>query len=307
MWPMPRLHEARSSALGAWAAAVTRSPLTVRLTGHDAVISDDRALTRRLTRNQADDLWRAGISLWTPEAPSNSIPSATALAALAEAVQVLPAPNRRRIAAWPSGPSFINIRGQALSRSRPFSEVLLDRRSARSFRSCSLAELSTVLIRTHAVLSEGAAVNGDRTTYRPVPSAGGRHPFLLLVLALNVFEMERSAYAFDAHSRSLMPWLPPVDVGDVSRQIGDAGQFLTEPAAIVVPLADFNRTLSRYPGGQSLVWRDAGALALLLHLCATDLGLASCIVGTSGVISRGTQDSPVQDLGAVAIGRSARD
>jgi hypothetical protein len=65
------------------------------------------------------------------------------------------------------------------------------------------------------------------------------------------------------------------------------------------------RTLSRYPEGMSLIWRDAGALLATVHLVASDLGLSSCIVGTSGVL-RTDHAGPLGpvDVGAVALGNS---
>lgn len=64
-------------------------------------------------------------------------------------------------------------------------------------------------------------------------------------------------------------------------------------------------TLARYPGGMSLLWREAGALLMLVHLAATDLHLGSCLVGTCGVLYPiGPSPRHPVDLGAVVIGTS---
>jgi len=46
--------------------------------------------------------------------------------------------------------------------------------------------------------------------------------------------------------------------------------------------AQFDRTLSRYNNGESLVWRDSGALAATIALVAECLHLSSCAIGITG-------------------------
>jgi hypothetical protein len=69
--------------------------------------------------------------------------------------------------------------------------------------------------------------------------------------------------------------------------------------AVVFAVATPDRTLDRYPDGMSLVWRDAGVVLQTLHLLAIDVGLASCIVGTTAVAFR---DGTATDIGALALG-----
>jgi hypothetical protein len=80
------------------------------------------------------------------------------------------------------------------------------------------------------------------------------------------------------------------------------------PPAAIVTVAHPDRTLTRYPAGISLLWREAGALLMLVHLAATDIGLGSCIVGTCGVLNPPSDSAshPV-DVGAVAIGALPSD
>ena len=73
------------------------------------------------------------------------------------------------------------------------------------------------------------------------------------------------------------------------------------PPALLLAVAEPERTLSRYPAGTAHLWRDAGALLTTLHLLAASLDLASCIVGISGVL--GHEDAARVDLGALAFGR----
>jgi hypothetical protein len=77
------------------------------------------------------------------------------------------------------------------------------------------------------------------------------------------------------------------------------------PAVIVVS-ANPAATLSRYPNGTAHVWRDAGALLATLHLTATDLGLASKILSTSGVLSQfDPSGTGTVDVGALLLGSPA--
>jgi hypothetical protein len=73
------------------------------------------------------------------------------------------------------------------------------------------------------------------------------------------------------------------------------------PCALLV-VASFERTLNRYPAGSSLVWRDVGVLLGLLHLAAADLGLSSCILGTSGLLQKDLMRPGEIDVGAIVFG-----
>lgn len=90
----------------------------------------------------------------------------------------------------------------------------------------------------------------------------------------------------------------------LTRFAGALGLDAVPPAAVVA-VGFPARTLARYPGGMSLLWRETGARLMLVHLAATDLHLGSCLVGTCGVLFPigPTAGHPV-DLGAVVIGAS---
>ncbi|MHB8355459.1 MAG: nitroreductase family protein [Vulcanimicrobiaceae bacterium] len=67
---------------------------------------------------------------------------------------------------------------------------------------------------------------------------------------------------------------------------------------------------ARYKHCLSLAWRDAGALAGLLQLCATAMGLGSCILGFHGVrildVMRMERDKWLA-VGAIAIGNKPKE
>lgn len=114
--------------------------------------------------------------------------------------------------------------------------------------------------------------------------------------------LDPGVYVFDAVAVSLVAQ-GEVDV-DPEALLGRLRDHLgarTAPAAAIVLVGYLDRTLARYPAGMSLAWRDAGALLQTLHLCATDLRLPSCIVGTCGLLCDQAQ-GPVIDMGCLALG-----
>ncbi|MEK6280408.1 MAG: nitroreductase family protein [Acidobacteriota bacterium] len=58
--------------------------------------------------------------------------------------------------------------------------------------------------------------------------------------------------------------------------------LLLENSTIIWFAAQFDRTLSKYEDGESLVWRDCGALIATISLVAECLGLNCCAVGITG-------------------------
>jgi hypothetical protein len=92
----------------------------------------------------------------------------------------------------------------------------------------------------------------------------------------------------------------------VSREFEQRGFDLRGGFAAVFAVASFERTLRRYPAGSTLVWRDAGVVLGGLHLCSADLGLASCIVATCGLLMDDVNNATM-DVGAVVLGTYGDD
>jgi len=182
-----------------------------------------------------------------------------------------------------------------------FASVLARRRSVRACAPPTLGALATVLIRCLRVVEWRSEPNGYVTSHRPVPSAGARHPIDIHLLAAEVDGLASGAWLFDPLTCELVR-----TTGEHEPALQVLGRIVGEhkPPAAVVAVAHLDRTLSRYPDGLSLVWRDAGALLATLHLCATDVGLASCIVGATGVVRCDPTTSAV-DLGSMIVGSPA--
>ena len=185
-------------------------------------------------------------------------------------------------------------------------DVLQRRHSTREFATVALAHLGVVMARAGLSRYEGTDRAGIEISSRPSPSAGGRHPINLVLLCHDVAGLDFGGFVLDPGRAVLRRTRHSTEqCTQALEQIADALRSDQVPPAVIVALAHPLRTLSRYPEGMSLIWRDAGAMLATVHLVATDLGLASCIVGTSGVLHT-DHDGPLGpvDVGAVALGSS---
>ena len=191
-----------------------------------------------------------------------------------------------------------------LGPTRPFAETLAMRHSVRQLAPPTLREIALVVARCGLTRSTGVDSTGARVDHRPAPSAGARHPITLVVLANVVSGMASGGWTLDPDAAVLRPAVYGADqVRHALEAIAAALHICDPPPAAVVAVAFPDRTLTRYPLGISLLWREAGALLMLLHLAATDIGLGSCIAGTCGVLHAPSPSihAPI-DVGAVALG-----
>jgi SagB-type dehydrogenase family enzyme len=272
--------------------------LTVRVEGQDVVASDDEGRTVRLDGRLADSLQEA----WRRASPPRGAGQATAaaLGAIGEARAMRPR-EAREAPAWrtPLDGARVALGPLSHDASRPLAEVLARRRSERAWSPPALTDVATVLVRAARVASWAQASDGYVSSHRPAPSAGARHPLDLHFLAGQVDGLVSGTYVFDPVGCELVLADEPPD--GLLTELGQIVGAADPPPAAVVAVAHAERTLSRYPGGLSLVWRDAGALLGTLHLCCSDVGLASCLVGSCGVVVN--ERSPlVVDVGCLLFG-----
>lgn len=240
----------------------------------------------------------------------------TARAGYAEAVQMRPAPDRRIGQGSTATPLPIATHVLDLAtinrpdrRSPRFDKVLQQRRSIRTYGRLNLVELVDLLEAVFALRAFAEADDGGIRRFRPIPSAGARHPLIPILLIDDVDNMPPGLWRYDPDGNQLLLVHPPED--ELNREwsvICAAGELASRPPAVVVLAARFDATLARYPEGASLVWRDAGVALGTLHLAATSLGLDSCILGTAGVLTDphlaacGIFGALVGDVGALAVG-----
>lgn len=184
------------------------------------------------------------------------------------------------------------------------------RRSAREGRPVPLERALDVVAPLMTATSEWIAADDyvERQTF--VPSAGGRHPLTVLALTKEEGDPHHTAWAVSASAtpRRYPLTTHDIQVGEILQAVADALRSPHAPSTVIVALVRFRRTLSKYPDGESLVWRDTGVFLGAAHLVATGLGLRSCIVGTAETTSfalRGTADTLI-DVGALALWQEER-
>jgi SagB-type dehydrogenase family enzyme len=275
--------------------AVTR--FTIRFEENHVVASDDSGNSFDVPQAVVDKL----SHFWSTRSRGiETTLSAAALASIAEARNARPmipseTPN------WLSRPEGrrINAAHNRTRSSHRFTEILDHRVSVRQFSAPSFDDLAILMVRCHRVLDFRLTPDGYLATHRPAPSAGGRHPIELHLLASNVKGLASGHYQFDPLTCELIE--TDEDWKDGLRRIRDVLGIKGGVPAAIVPVAHLDRTLSRYPAGLSLVWRDSGALLNLAHLCAIDLGLVSCIVGTAATLVS-SNEPKVIDVGSLAVG-----
>lgn len=160
-----------------------------------------------------------------------------------------------------------------------FFAVLRARRTRRSFGPLSQAAMSILLWYTGKTLVS-ASTAAPRWEHRVPPSAGGRHPLDIVVTRWP--DIDSPAFLYDplAHAARKLRLSQPAALQGL---LLHADQVLALQNGVVLwHVAQFQRTLSGYSGGESLVWRDAGALQATTCMVAEAIGLACCPLGMTG-------------------------
>jgi SagB-type dehydrogenase family enzyme len=275
--------------------------LTIRLDSHLDMVSRDDGRSWMLSESAVEAIRIAAADAQRGE-PLPFV-SAVAAATLAEAHHVRPQLSPGSIAAT------IDVNGTQIALAPiarridvAFSDVLAHRRSARRLAPVNLDDLATVLVTSARIQSWHESEDGYQITARPAPSAGARHPCELDVVVTAVagvapglwhFDPARCALVYIHDDQALIePALAAVEA---------AGGLTATPPATIFLNAYMRRTLARYPAGSTLVWRDAGVLLGLLHMTAAAAGLASCIIGTAGVL-KSDRSTQTADVGALVLG-----
>lgn len=162
----------------------------------------------------------------------------------------------------------------------PLIDVVRRRRSRREFGSLSREVLSTVL--WFSAKTRSSAVPGSpRWEHRGTPSAGGRHPIDIIISNWPVGSEVLLRYDPYAHCllqlESNLPKVVHALNQEAMSAIGDATL-----GTVLWHAAQPARTTSRYENGESLIWRDAGALISTTALLADVVGLSCCPLGVTG-------------------------
>jgi len=179
--------------------------------------------------------------------------------------------------------------------------VIESRNSALSVRRAprlAVLELLNLLSLQRAITHDAI---GRRWESRYYPSSGGTHCIEPLIYASRVDDLptgwyrQRSAYQHDVER------VEPPDGATLIKITMDALRVEQAPSAIVFAVAEPAIHAARYPGGISLLWRDAGAFLAIAQLCATSLGLSAAIAGVTHELPVPSQAIPPFVVGAVGV------
>lgn len=180
-----------------------------------------------------------------------------------------------------------------------FFYVLENRRSRREFVALSENRLSDLLWHLFRVQHQG--VSGE--SFRPVPSAGAKHPLNIFIVVeapvgLMVYDGDDHALAtLDVNTSGVLEILA------IKRSLlGDCG------GTTLIHAAEFGRTLAKYEFGESLVWRDAGALVASTYFVCEALRINCCAMGHTfdSAVSRALRTEIITGVGGCCIGERAR-
>jgi SagB-type dehydrogenase family enzyme len=210
--------------------------------------------------------------------------TASSYALLTEASRIVPQPARITRSSDPDG-----IRTRLPAPSAELGATLDDalalRRSVRTFGKLDAQSLSSLLYHAGRIRDQSFP-NGVSETFRASPSAGARHPIDIIVVPTcrdmisKDWEANADAYWFDPGTCELVALAP--DQCLLLEGVDEQAERLLGrcPPVTLVFAARVERTLSRYPGGLTLVYRDAGALTSVLALVGAALNLSMCPLAT---------------------------
>jgi SagB-type dehydrogenase family enzyme len=186
----------------------------------------------------------------------------------------------------------------------PFQAVLASRQSRRTFNPLVQDDLNSLLWHSARALAVSSPSQSTRWQHRPTPSAGGRHPIDILIF--DEQNQPRSVHLYQPEAHALAK-LKDLDISSMERLFVAVDEVVApEQARILWFGAQFERTLSKYENGESLVWRDAGALLATLSFVAECLSLNCCAIGITGepfISGLLGKNSNVVGVGGLLVGR----
>lgn len=160
-----------------------------------------------------------------------------------------------------------------------FFSTILSRRTRRKFGKLSLELVSDLLWYSAKVWCAASPSKPVRWQHRTSPSAGGIHCIDLLLTGKG--EEQQSFSLYDPVAHALQEIVVDLDSArDLRDELGHA--IDVGPAQVIWFAADCELMFSRYENGESLIWRDAGALVSTICFVAEALGLAYCPIGLTG-------------------------
>lgn len=197
---------------------------------------------------------------------------------------------------------------------RPFTAVLEDRRSIRTYGSdpMTATELGDFLYRVARVKGDVDAAEVDgayAATSRPYPSGGACYGLELYPVVSVSHGLEPGLYHYDAMGHRLEALPDPErhhrSLLEDARLAMGGGQT---PQVLIVIAARFPRVFWKYESvGYALILKEVGALYQTMYLVATAMHLAPCALGAGNVerfaLATGADFHEEGSVGEFALGR----
>lgn len=141
---------------------------------------------------------------------------------------------------------------------------------------------------------------------RGYPSAGGTHSIEPLLHAVDVSGLDSGWYCQAGIQRGDLVSVEFPGSQNLTAALDSALKTDVRPSAIIYAICDPALLSARYPGGSSLLWRDAGVFMMAAHSIAQSYGVTSTLVGICVEIDARTQIGPDAAIGtAFAVGAVA--
>lgn len=185
-------------------------------------------------------------------------------------------PGRYQPFTWPDGafhalPEVEDVGDEGIFK------LLDQRRTRRTFSTLNEDQLGQLLWRCARTQSIAESDYGFDLELRPTPSAGAMHPIHILVHLAGGSNWSR----YDSRRHGLVELL-----GSAEAFAGLEGQCHEVMPAVqatrLLLVAEPGKTCAKYQNGESLIWRDAGALLAVMAVIAEALGCTFCPLGITG-------------------------
>lgn len=199
---------------------------------------------------------------------------------------------------WPNGTFYALPKVKAIG-DTGILNLLDHRRTRRTFNALSAAQLGQLLWRSARTQAIAESNYGFDLELRPAPSAGAIHPIHILTHLPGTPNWSR----YDSHRHGLVELAGSVEAfGGLVEQ---CHQILpTDQATRLLFVAEPGKTAAKYQHGESLIWRDAGALLAIMAVIAEALDYTFCPLGITGEPWAGRLASPgvLTGVGVALVG-----
>ena len=159
-------------------------------------------------------------------------------------------------------------------------KVILNRESHRIYKdeSISLKQLAYLLTMTQRI----TGIRGHNYVgLRPVPSAGGRHPFETYLVVLNVDGLEKGVYRYLPLEHKLLFIKEEEALSEKISQASNKQKFAGNSAVTFVWSCIPYRTEWRYADrSYKIMLLDAGHICQALYIACETIGLGTCAIAS---------------------------